>query len=153
MPPSKQTNNSTTGPVASGKAANPKSRGNGSPSQDGLLGVAQAAYSLLADDTDPSNGSESSLGGSQGVVGAAEQQITTDGGAGDKSAPAKQQVKAAGAAGGAARGAAAAGGAAATGSEKGAGAVKLKPGRPRLWSVKKATATVTAVSHPRPVAA
>eukprot|EP00892_Ulva_mutabilis_P004304 jgi/Ulvmu1/2245/UM013_0092.1 len=122
----------------------------GAPRQDGLLTAAQAAYSLLSDDGDPGSGSDSGLGGAQGVVGAAEQQLTAADGAGDKSAPAKQQSKA-----GAAAGAAVAGGAAApaAGGDGSGSALKEAPARaalprqkrPRLWSVKKAVATVTAV--------
>lgn len=119
------------------------------------MAAAQAAYTLLADDSESGSGSDSSLGGAQGSVGAAEQQITVEADGSDKSAPVKQRAKAAGAeARAAAAGGVAASGAAAAGDGAGGGAVAVRGAaaggagmrrRPRLWSLKKAGATVAAV--------
>lgn len=153
MPPSEptHTHDSPSTPKSAGKGQN------GAPHQEGLVAAAQAAYSLLSDDSDSGSNSDSPLNGSQSVVGVAEQQIMADAGdVGDKSAPSKQKGKAGAEAGGAAAGGATAAAAATAGAADGGGAVAgtgadgraagVTPRRrPRLWSVKKAGATVAAV--------
>lgn len=121
------------------------------------MAAAQAAYSLLSDDSDSESGSDTPLSGSQSAVGVAEQQVMVDAGdAGDKSAPGKQKGKAGAEAGGAAAGGAATAATAAAGTGDGGGATAAKGAdgraagvtprqRPRMWSVKKAGATVAAV--------